>query len=169
MNAQPTTHDDALIAALDASPDFTTVTDGAHLAELLGVQVPSDATLAVLNTPALASAIERGIVAADTLRRIVPDDVQIEEVNYGTEQRTRGVFLYQDGVDQVAMSFVDGTHEIAVHIDSDDPDEEFSGFITPAEMFDLVKRYYRYSPPPPGRPPPTGWAPEPTPHERTPP
>src|SRR5690606_28468360 len=51
MNAQPTTHDDALIAALDASPDFTTVTDGAHLAELLGVQVPSDATLAVLNTP----------------------------------------------------------------------------------------------------------------------
>lgn len=138
-----TTSDDDLIAALTASDDFTVVRDGDHLADLLDVKIPSDDALAVLNDPALASGIERGIVAAGVLERLVPADVHIEEITYGSHHTTRGVFLHQDGVDQIALNFVDGTHEIAVHIDSHDPDEEHSGFETPQAMFDLVRAYYR--------------------------
>lgn len=130
-----------LIAALEASPDFVTVTDGAHLAELLGVQIPSDDALAVLNDKHLASGRERGIVAAGVLERIVPDDVAIEEYNLGS--CTRAVYLSQDDVEQIAVHFMDRTTEVAVHIESNDPDEEFHGFVTPAEMFDRVRAYYR--------------------------
>ena len=138
----PITTDIDLIAALEASPEFTVVRDGNHLAELLAVQVPSADALAVLNDPALASGIERGIVAAGVLERVVPADVSIEEYTLGSS-RTRGVFLHQDGVDQIALHFLDGTAQVAVHIDSDDPDEAHDGFVTPTEMFALIRAYYR--------------------------
>ena len=43
MNTTAAATDAEMIAALEASPDFTVVTDGAHLAELLGMdEIPAD-------------------------------------------------------------------------------------------------------------------------------
>jgi hypothetical protein len=43
ITTAPATTDDELLAALAASPDFTVVTDGDHLAALLGMdQAPAD-------------------------------------------------------------------------------------------------------------------------------
>lgn len=138
----PATTDIDLILALEASDDFTTVRDGDHLADLLGLQVPSPDALAVLNDPALASGIERGIVAAGVIERLVPADVHIEEYTLGN-RGTRGVFLHQDGVDQIGLFFFAATAEVGVYIESDDPDEEHVGPASPAEMFDLIRAYYR--------------------------
>jgi hypothetical protein len=132
-----------LIAALEASPDFTTVTGKEQLAALLGITVPSADTLAVLNDKALASGIERGIVAAGAIEAIVPDDVSIEEINVGSNAKVRGVFLHQDDVDQVALYFFDKTTSVSVHIESEDPDEECHEFLSPEEMFDRIRAYYR--------------------------
>jgi hypothetical protein len=141
--AVQTTTDVDLIAALEASPDFTVVTDGTHLAQLLGIQVPSAAALEILNDTETASGIERGIVAAGVIERIVPSDVEIEEYNIGAQGKTRSVYLIQDGVEHIGINFLDRTHEVALHIDSDDPDTVFHGFVTPAEMFDMIRAYWR--------------------------
>lgn len=45
ITTTPAATDDELLAALAASPDFTVVTDGAHLATLLGIdETPADET-----------------------------------------------------------------------------------------------------------------------------
>jgi hypothetical protein len=130
-----------LIAALDASPDFVTVNSPGHLADLLGITTPNQAALAILGDTALASGRERGIIAAGILERIVPDGVEIEELNLGTDRKTRGVFLHADGVDHIGMHFLDGTACVWIHIDGDD-ETSYDGLATPAEMFDLVRGYY---------------------------
>lgn len=135
-----------LITALDASPDFTVVNNPGHLAELLGIQTPNTAALAVLNDTALASGRERGIVAAGILERITPDDVLMEEANLGTDRKVRALFLYQDGPDapeQIALHFFDRTASIWVHIDSADEDEQYDGLMSPERMFDVIRAYYR--------------------------
>lgn len=137
----PATTDIDLIAALDASPDFVTVNSPGHLADLLGITTPNEAALAILGDTFLASGRERGIIAAGILERIVPDDVEIEELNLGTDRRTRGVFLYRDGVDQIALSFLDRTSSVWVHINGDG-EEHVDELMTPAEMFDTVRGYY---------------------------
>lgn len=137
----PATTDIDLIAALDASPDFVTVNSPGNLADLLGITTPGEAALAILGDTALASGRERGIVAAGILERIVPDGVEIEELNLGTDRRTRGVFLYRDGVDQIALSFLDRTARVWVHINGDG-EEHVDELMTPAEMFDTVRGYY---------------------------
>jgi hypothetical protein len=137
----PATTDIDLIAALDASPDFVTVNSPGHLADLLGITTPNEAALAILGDTALASGRERGIIAAGILERIVPDGVDIEELNLGTDRKTRGVFLHADGVDQIGMHFLDGTASVWIHIDGDD-ESGYDGLATPAEMFDLVRGYY---------------------------
>lgn len=111
--------------------------------ELLDVQIPSANALAILNDTATASGIERGIVAAGVIERMVPAGVEMEEHNLGTGRRTRGVYLHQAGDEHMAMNFLDRTHEIGLHIDSHDPEEEFDGFVTPAELFEKIRAYYR--------------------------
>jgi hypothetical protein len=138
-----TSTDIDLIAAVEASPRFTVVRDAGHLAELLGFDVPSEDAISILNDTALASGKERGIVAAGVIERIVPDGVQIEEINCGTDAKVRGVFLHQDDVDHMALYFFDSTASVSVHIDSHDPDEAYDGLVTPTEMFDLIRTYYR--------------------------
>lgn len=140
-----TTNDAELLAALDASPEFVTVNNPGHLADLLGIQTPSTAALAILGDTFLASGIERGIIAAGILDRITPDDVMMEEANLGADRRTRSVSLYQDGPDgheQITLSFLDRTPNVWVHIDGDDA-EHIDELMTPAAMFDAVRAYYR--------------------------
>jgi hypothetical protein len=50
MNTTTAT-DAEMIAALEASPDFTVVTDGAHLAELLGMDAAPEAEAPVTTEP----------------------------------------------------------------------------------------------------------------------
>ena len=133
-----------LLVALDASPDFVTVNGPGHLADLLGIEVPDVARFAILGDKALASGIERGIIAAGILERMVPEGVQIEEYNTGANLTTRGVFLHADGVDQIAMYFLDATAEVSVHIEGAAGQENFDRFITTDEMFDLVREYYKH-------------------------
>ena len=126
---QAQTHADVdLITALDAG--------------LLEVQIPSADTLAILGNTAIASGRERGIIAAQVIERIVPDGVQIEEINCGTDAKARGVFLHQDDADHIALYFFDRTASVMVHIDADEPDERHDGPVSPAEMFDLIRAYY---------------------------
>lgn len=142
--AQVQPADADLLAVAAASPDFFTVNGPAHLADLLGIDVPDVTKLGILGDKAQASGIQRGVIAAGMLERIVPDGVRIEEYNLGAKRTTRGVFLHQDGVDQIAMYFLDTTAEVSVHIDGGDDGESFDRFVTPAEMFDLVRGYYQY-------------------------
>lgn len=137
----PATTDIDLIAALDASPDFVTVNSPGHLADLLGITTPNEAALAILGDTALASGRERGIVAAGILERIVPDGVEIEELNLGTDSKVRGVFLHADGVDHIGIHFLDSTASVYVHIDGDG-EEHVDELMTPAEMFDAIRGYY---------------------------
>src|SRR3990167_8125433 len=88
----PTAHADVdLITALDAG--------------MLDFQTPSADALAILTNTAIASGRERGIIAAQIIERIVPDGVQIEEINCGRDAKVRGVFLHQDDVDHIAVYF----------------------------------------------------------------
>ena len=144
MHTTTQTTDAELLTALDASPDFVTVNGPGHLADMLGIDIPDVTTFAILGDKTLASGIERGIIAAGILERLVPDGVQIEEYNLGAKRTTRGVFLHQDGVDQIAMHFLDATAEVSVHIEADDPDQAFDRFITTDEMFELVRGYYKH-------------------------
>jgi hypothetical protein len=124
-----TTADVDLITALDAG--------------LLPIQTPSVEALVILGNTAIASARERGIIAAGILERIVPDGVQIEEINVGRNAKSRAVFLHQDDVDQIALYFFDHTSSVSVYIENDDPDQcRHEEFASPAEMFDLVRDYY---------------------------
>jgi hypothetical protein len=91
----------------------------------------------------LASGIERGIIAAGILERMVPAGVQIEELSMGAKRTTRGVFLHEGGVDQIAMYFLDATAEVSVHIEDYEDGENFDRFIPAAEMFDMVRAYYQ--------------------------
>ena len=125
----PTAHADVdLITALDAG--------------LLDFQTPSADALAILANTAIASGRERGIIAAQIIERIVPDGVQIEEINCGRDAKVRGVFLHQDDVDHIAIYFFDRTASVTVHIDADDPDERHDEPVSPARMFDLIRAYY---------------------------
>lgn len=117
-----------LIAALDAG--------------LLDFQTPSADTLAILSNIQIASGRERGIIAAQMIERIVPDGVQIEEINCGHDAKVRGVFLHQDDVDHIALYFFDRTASVTVHIDADDPDERHDAPVSPARMFELIRAYY---------------------------
>jgi hypothetical protein len=126
--APQTTADVDLITALDAG--------------LLDFQRPSAESLEILSNIAIASGRERGIIAAQMIERIVPEGVQIEEINCGRDAKVRGVFLHQDDVDHVALYFFDRTASVSVHIESDDPDEEHHGPHSPAEVFELIRAYY---------------------------
>lgn len=137
--------DTDLIAALDASHRPVTVNSPGHLADLLDIQTPSPAALAILEDTFLASGIERGIIAAGILERITPPDVMMEEANLGADRRTRSVSLYQDGPagrEQITLSFLDRTSSVWVHIDGDDG-EHIDELMPPALMFDVVRAYYR--------------------------
>jgi hypothetical protein len=124
-----TTADVDLITALDAG--------------LLPIQTPSVDALVILGNTAIASARERGIIAAGILERIIPDGVQIEEINVGRNAKSRAVFLHQDDVDHIALYFFDHTSSVSVYIENDDPDKcRHEEFASPAEMFDLVRDYY---------------------------
>ncbi len=128
---------------IDVAPAPAVNTPG-HLADLLGIEVPNRAALAVLNDTALASGRERGIIAADILDRITPDDVTIEQHNLGATRKTRGVFLYQDGADgreQIALHFFDHTPSVWVHIDEGDA-AYFDDLVGVDTMFDMVAAYY---------------------------
>lgn len=109
---------------------------------LLDFQRPSAESLEILSNTAIASGRERGIIAAQMIERIVPEGVQIEEINCGRDGKARGVFLHRDDVDHVALYFFDRTASVSVHIESDDPDEEHHGPHTPAEVFELIRAYY---------------------------
>lgn len=125
----PSVHADVdLITALDSG--------------LLDFQRPSAESLEILSNTAIASGRERGIIAAQMIERIVPEGVQIEEINCGTDAKVRGVFLHQGDDDNVALYFHDRTASVVVHIESDDPDEEHHGPHTPAEVFELIRAYY---------------------------
>jgi hypothetical protein len=129
MTITTTAHADVdLITALDAG--------------LLDFQTPSADALAILTNTAIASGRERGIIAAQILERIVPDGVQIEEINCGRDAKARGVFLHQDDVDHIALYFFDRTASVTVHIDADEPDERHDAPVSPLEMFDLIRAYY---------------------------
>lgn len=144
MTITTTRPDVDLVIALDATPTTPINTPG-HLADLLNLQTPSTAALAILGDTRLASGIERGIIAAGILERITPDDVLIEEANLGADRRTRSVLLYQDGPDgreQITLSFLDRTPNVWVHIDGDDT-EHIDELMPPVEMFDVVRAYYR--------------------------
>lgn len=106
------------------------------------VQTTDVERLAILGDAASASGIERGIIAAGILDRMVPTGVQIEEYNLGAKCTTRGVFLHEGGVDQINMYFIDGTAEVSVHIENYEDGENFDRFITASEMFDMVRGYY---------------------------
>ena len=123
-----TTADVDLITALDSG--------------LLDFQRPSAESLEILSNTAIASGRERGIIAAQMLERIVPEGVQIEEINCGTDAKVRGVFLHQGDDDNVALYFHDRTASVVVHIESDDPEQEHHGPHTPAEVFELIRAYY---------------------------
>lgn len=103
---------------------------------------PNDAELTTL-ADATRSGIERGVIAAGILERMIPAGVQIEEYNLGAKRTTRGVFLHQGGVDQINMYFLDATTEVSVHIEDYADGENFDRFVTAAEMFDMVRGYYR--------------------------
>ena len=115
-----------LITALDAS--------------LLDFQTPSADALAILADTAVASGRERGIIAAQVIERIVPDGVQIEEINCGRDAKVRGVFFHQDDVDHIALYFFDRTASVTVHIDADEPEQRHDAPVSPAQMFDLISR-----------------------------
>jgi hypothetical protein len=104
---------------------------------------PNAAELTILSDAALASGINRGIIAAGILERMVPDGVQIEEHNMGGKRTTRGVFLHEGGVDQINLYFLDATAEVSVHIEDYEDGENFDRFIPVAEMFDMVRAYYQ--------------------------
>jgi hypothetical protein len=107
-------------------------------------QVHADAVeLAILGDAVLASGIERGILAAGILERMIPAQVNIEEYNLGAKRTTRGVFLHQGSVDQIAMYFLDATAEVSVHIADFEDGENFDRFIPVAEMFEMVRAYYQ--------------------------
>lgn len=125
-------------APVHADVDLITALD----AGLLDFQKPSNHALAILGDTALASGRERGIVAAQVIERIVPDGVQIEEINCGAEAKVRGVFLHQDDEDHIALYFFDGTTSVSVQIDADDPAERHDGLVSPVEMFEIVRTYY---------------------------
>jgi hypothetical protein len=127
--APQTSADIDLVTALDAG--------------LLDFQRPAVESLEILSNIAIASGRERGIIAAQMIERLVPAGVQIEEINCGTDAKVRGVFLHQDDDDHIALYFFDRTASVSVHIDSDDPDEAHDGPMPPAEMFDLIRAYYR--------------------------
>ena len=101
------------------------------------------AQLTNLGDAVLASGIERGIIAAGILERMVPAGVQIEEYNLGAKRTSRGVFLHQGGVDQINMYFLDATAEVSVHIADYEDGENFDRFIPVAEMFEMVRAYYQ--------------------------
>lgn len=103
---------------------------------------PNDVELTTLSEAA-RSGIERGIIAAGILERMVPAGVQIEEYNLGAKLTSRGVFLHQGGVDQINMYFLDGTAEVSVHIENYEDGENFDRFIPVTEMFDMVSVYYQ--------------------------
>lgn len=111
-------------------------------AGLLDFQRPSAEALEILSNTAIASGRERGIIAAQMIERIVPEGVEIEEINCGTDAKVRGVFLHQGDDDNVALYFHDRTASVVVHIESDDPEEEHHGPHTPAEVFELIRAYY---------------------------
>ena len=77
---------------------------------------PNAADITTLNDAGLASGIERGIIAAGILERMVPAGVRVEEHNLGAKRTTRGVFLHEGGEDQIALYFLDATAEVSVHI-----------------------------------------------------
>jgi hypothetical protein len=104
---------------------------------------PNAAELTILSDAALASGINRGIIAAGILERMVPAGVQIEELNMGAKGTTRGVFLHEGGVDQIAMYFLDATAEVSVHIEDYEDGENFDRFISATEMFDMIRAYYQ--------------------------
>lgn len=104
---------------------------------------PNAAELTILNDATRASGIERGVIAAGILERMVPAGVQIEEYNLGAKRTSRGVFLHQGGVDQINMYFLDATAEVSVHIEDYEDGENFDRFIPAAEMFDMVRAYYQ--------------------------
>lgn len=106
-------------------------------------QIVTADVLGKLDDVAALSGIARGIVAAGVLGRMVPDGVQIEEYNLGGKRATRGVFLHDGGADQIALYFLDATAEVSVHIQADGTDEAFDRFIPAAEMFEVVRAYYR--------------------------
>lgn len=103
---------------------------------------PNDVELTTLSEAA-RSGIERGVIAAGILDRMVPTGVQIEEYNLGAKCTTRGVFLHQGGVDQINMYFIDGTSEVSVHIEDYEDGENFDRFIPVMEMLDMVRGYYQ--------------------------
>lgn len=121
-----------------ADVDLITALD----AGLLDFQTPSADALAILGNTAVASGRERGIIAAQVIERIVPDGVQIEEINCGRDAKVRGVFLHQDDVDHIALYFFDRTASVTVHIDADEPEQRHDAPVSPARMFDLIRAYY---------------------------
>lgn len=121
-----------------ADVDLITALD----AGLLDFQTPSADALAILGNTAVASGRERGIIAAQVIERIVPDGVQIEEINCGRDAKVRGVFLHQDDVDHIAIYFFDRTASVTVHIDADEPEQRHDAPVSPARMFDLIRAYY---------------------------
>ena len=126
--APATTADVDLITALDAG--------------LLPFQTPSADLLAILNNKAIASGIERGIIAAQAIERIIPDGVEIEEINCGREGRARALFLHRNDEDDIALYFFDRTTSVSLHIDADDPAERRDEPVSPAEMFEVIRAYY---------------------------
>lgn len=126
--APATTADVDLITALDAG--------------LLPFQTPSADLLAILNNKAIASGIERGIIAAQAIERIIPDGVEIEEINCGREGKARALFLHRNDEDDIALYFFDRTTSVSLHIDADDPAERRDEPVSPAEMFEIIHAYY---------------------------
>lgn len=126
--APATTADVDLITALDAG--------------LLPFQTPSADLLAILNNKAIASGRERGIIAAQAIGRIIPEGVEIEEINCGREGKARALFLHRNDEDDIALYFFDRTTSVSLHIDADDPADRRDEPVSPAEMFEIIRAYY---------------------------
>lgn len=124
-----------------ADVDLITALDAGLIRE---IQTPSADALAILANTALASGRERGIIAAGILERLVPNGVQIEEINLGRDRKVRGVFLHQDDTDHIALHFFDRTASVWVHVYNDSDDvEDFDDTVPVVEMFEMIRAYYR--------------------------
>jgi hypothetical protein len=124
-----------VLTAIGAAPRFT--------AGQLDATAPSADLLAVLGDAYTWSGIQRGTAAAAALQRLVPAGVQVEECDLGAGRTTRGVFLHPGGPDHIALYFLDATAEVSVHIDNYADGENFDRFVPAAEVFDLVRAFYR--------------------------
>lgn len=125
--------------ALDMS---VTIRDSDPTPRVLDIRIPSADALAVLYDIALASGIERGIVAAGVLERLAPYGVELDERTCGTNRDMRCVYLHHESFGEVSVMFFHHTASVMVHIDADDDCDTVDGMYTPEQMFDLVRAHY---------------------------